>query len=223
MTYPQVADEFHTMGLVAKGFSLARFGDGEMKMAEGFGYAREPGSSKLAFELLRTLRTPHQRCLVGIPTYNPEGPKYANWLKHQGRFEALLQPGVPYYSAFVSRPDSAPWINCREYAELVESVWRGKRAVVVCEKSGSMIETVKPGADWVTHVVCPRHEAYAEIDRIEDKVRGARPDVVIMAAGPTATCLANRLAKDYIHAVDLGSAGGFLGRLLGRFVMSKGT
>lgn len=202
------------MELVAKGFSLARFGDGEMKMAEGFGYAREPGGPKLAAELMRTLRTPHVRCLVGVPTFDPEGPKYNNWLRHKPRFETLLQPKHPYYSAFVSRPDSAPWINCPEYGQLVESIWRDKLAVVVCEKSGSMLQTVKLGADWVTHVACPHREAYAEIDRIEDKVRAAKPDVVIMAAGPTATCLANRLAADYIHAVDLGSAGGFLGRLL---------
>lgn len=214
MNYPAVADEFHTMGLVAKGFSLARFGDGEMKMAEGFGYAREPGGPKLAAELMRTLRTPNIRCLVGIPTFDPEGPKYGNWLRHMPRFGALLQPGIPYYSAFVSRPDSAPWINTREYAALVESVWAGKKVVVVCEKSGSMLQTVSMAAAYVKHVICPRHEAYAQIDFIEDKVRTARPDVVIMAAGPTATCLANRLAADHIHAVDLGSAGGFLGRLL---------
>lgn len=214
MSYPEVADEFHTMGLVAKGFSLARFGDGEMKMAEGFGYAREPGGPKLAAELMRTLRTPSIRCLVGIPTFDPEGPKYGNWLRHMQRFDALLQPGIPYYSAFVSRPDSAPWINTREYAALVESVWAGKKAAVVCEKSGSMLQTVSLAAAYVKHVECPRHEAYAQIDFIEDQVRMARPDVVIMAAGPTATCLANRLAADYIHAVDLGSAGGFLGRLL---------
>lgn len=214
MKYPQVADEFHTMGLVAKGFSLARFGDGEMKMAEGFGYSREPGSPALASELMRTLRTPHRRCLVGIPTYDPKGPKYTNWLRHQSRFEALLQPNVPYYSAFVSRPDSAPWINCREYGLLVQSVWEHKKAVVVCEKSGSMIQTVAMGAAYVKHIVCPRHEAYAQIDRIMDKIMIARPDVVIMAAGPTATCLANRLSAEFIQAVDLGSAGGFLGRLL---------
>lgn len=214
MTYPQVAGEFHTMELVAKGFSLARFGDGEMKMAQGFGYVREPGGPKLAAELLRTLRTPHVRCLVGVPTFDPEGPKYNNWLRHKPRFETLLQPKHPYYSAFVSRPDSAPWINCQEYGKLVQSVWADKFAVVVCENTGSMLRTVSKAAGHVKHVACPRREAYAEIDRIEDKVRAARPDVVIMAAGPTATCLANRLAADYIHAVDLGSAGGFLGRLL---------
>lgn len=214
VSYPQVAGEFHTMELVTKGFSLARFGDGEMKMAEGFGYAREPGSPKLAAELMRTLRTPNKRCLVGVPTFDPAGPKYANWLRHLPRFSGLLQPGVPYYSAFVSRPDSAPWINCREYAVLVESVWAGKKTVVVCEKSGSMLQTVSLAAAYVKHIACPHREAYAQIDFIEDKIRAARPDVAIMAAGPTATCLANRLAADHIHAVDLGSAGGFLGRLL---------
>lgn len=202
------------MELVAKGFSLARFGDGEMKMAEGFGYAREPGSPTLAAELMRTLRTPHKRCLVGIPTFDPAGAKYVNWLRHLPRFSGLLRSGIPYYSAFVSRPDSAQWINCREYAVLVESVWAGKKAVVVCEKSGSMLQTVSMAAAYVKHIACPHREAYAQIDQIADKVRYARPDVVIMAAGPTATCLANRLAAEDIHAVDLGSAGGFLGRLL---------
>lgn len=214
MNYPQVADEFHTMRLVAKGYSLARFGDGEMKMAEGFGYAREPGSLKLANELMKTLRTPHRGCLVGIPTMSPDGPKYTSWLRHKPRFETLLQPGIPYYSAFVSRPDSAPWINCRMYADLVESVWRGKFAAVVCEKSGSMLDTVARGAAKVRHFECPHREAYARIDKLEERIVELKPDVVIMSAGPTATCLANRLAAQYIQAVDLGSAGRFLGRLL---------
>lgn len=214
MTYPQVAGEFHTMEMVAKGYSLARFGDGEMKMAEGFGYVREPGSQKLANELMKTLRTPHPRCLVGIPTYDPAGPKYENWLRHQPRFATLLQPGVPYFSAFVSRPDSAPWIDCREYALLVESLWRGKFVAVVCENSGSMLKTVSMGARLVRHFECPRYEAYSRIDRLEERITTLKPDVVIMAAGPTATCLANRLAAKDIQAVDLGSAGGFLGRLL---------
>lgn len=214
VNYPMVAGEFHTMCMVSRGYSLARFGDGEMKMAEGFGYAREPGSQKLANELLKTLRTPHPRCLVGIPTYDPNGPKYTNWLRHQERFLTLLQPGVPYFSAFVSRPDSAPWINTREYAELVQSCWAGKSVAVICERSGSMLKTVQLAAKRVKHFECPRHKAYARIDKLEENVRLWNPDIVVMAAGPTATCLANRFAAERIQAIDLGSAGGFLGKLL---------
>lgn len=213
-TYPLVAGEFHTMCMVSRGYSLARFGDGEMKMAEGFGYSREPGSPKLANELLKTLRTPHARCLVGIPTYDPAGPKYENWLRHKDRFRTLLQPGVPYFSAFVSRPDSAPWINTKEYAELVQSIWAGKSVAVICEKTGSMLPTIKLAAARVKHFVCPREKAYARIDKLQESVTIWNPDIVVMAAGPTATCLANRFAGQHIQAVDLGSAGGFLGRLL---------
>lgn len=214
MNWPKVEGEFKTIELVVKGFSLARFGDGEMKMAEGFGYAREKGCRELASELMRTLRTPDEMCLVGIPTYDEAGPKYQNWLRHQSRFATLLQPKKRYVSAFVSRPDSSPWINCREYAKLVESIWRGKLVAVICEKEGSMLPTVKLGAGHVRHFECPRHGAYSRIDRLEERVVGLKPDVVIMAAGPTATCLANRLAGHDIQAVDLGSSGGFLGRLL---------
>lgn len=214
MKWPQVADEFHTMGMVAKGFNLARFGDGEMKMAQGFGYAREPGSRQLANELMRTLRMPRRRCLVGIPTYDPAGPKFEGWMRHQERFLSLLQPSVPYFSAFISRPDSAPWIRCKDYADLVESVWRGKFAAVLCEHEGSTLKLVGLRAAKVRHIECPRHEAYARIDFFEERIVRLKPDVVIMSAGPTATCLANRLAEHDIHALDLGSAGGWLHRLL---------
>jgi hypothetical protein len=38
--------------------------------------------------------------------------------------------------------------------------------------------------------------------------------VTVLSVGPTATVLANRLAARGIQALDLGSAGGFLLRLL---------
>lgn len=214
MKYPQVAGEFHTMEMVSKGYSLARFGDGELKMCQGYGYCREPGSPELASELTGVLVNSNARCLVGIPTYDKSGPKYQNWLRHKERFESVLAHGKPYYSAFVSRPDSAPWIDCAEYGELVESVWLDKKAAVICEPDGSMIKTVRLRAAQAKHIKCPRHRAYAQISNLFDRVMDYGPDVVIMSAGPTATCLADRFARVSVHAVDMGSSGGFLGRLL---------
>jgi hypothetical protein len=214
MTYPRVLGEFETMAKVAQGFSLARFGDGELKMVYGAGYSREPGNEKIAAELGTILREPNGSCLPAIPTMDPGGPKYRNWMRHADRFEAVLDQERLYYSAFVSRPDSSPWINTREYAELVASIWSGKRAAIVCERNGSMLKTARLHARRTKQVECPRFGAYAVIDELEQAVIDAEPDVAILSAGPTATCLANRLAARGIQAVDLGSAGGFLRKLL---------
>jgi hypothetical protein len=209
-----ILDEFDTIRAVLSGKSLARFGDGELKVMHGAGYSREPAYAELTAQLVQTFLAPHPDCLIGIPTWDARGPKYQNWLRHRDRFNKLIQPKTLYASAFVTRPDSAPWINSREYAQAVERIWKGKRVVVVCEKQGSMVKTVALAAAEVKHLACPHQEAFASIDKLEGKTLAHAPDVAILCAGPTASILANRLAAKGVQAVDLGSAGQFLGRLL---------
>lgn len=216
MNYPDVVGEFDTIRKVLTGYSLARFGDGELKMSHGFGYRRQVGSPQLAHELGSILRIPHPRCLVGIPTMDPAGPKYESWIRHRDRFISVLNPSVRYHSAFVSRPDSAPWIDDKEYGELVQSIWAGKRTVVLCEKNGSMYRAVAPAAGLVRHVRCPTHQAYDVIAQLENSILSFEPEVVILSCGPTATCLANRLTRRGLQAVDLGSAGQFITRTLAK-------
>lgn len=213
--YPDIFDEWVTMGaIVDDGKNLARFGDGELKMSEGESYRRQVGSVKLATELSMILTKPHPNCLVGIPTMDPAGPKFPNWDRHRERFLPKLSSKVVYYSAFVSRPDSAPSIEVRKYAELVQQLWVGRRVAVVCERKGSLHRAVRMSQCKAYHVECPTHQAYDIIDQLEMRVLGLRPDVAVLSAGPSATCLANRLAKEGVHAVDLGSIGAMLCRLL---------
>lgn len=212
--FPIVRNEFQTIGALKDGNSIARFGDGELKIAFGAGYAREPANQALTDELLDVLKYPSHGCLVGVPTFDASGPKIQNWERHRLRFAAVLHRDKTYYSAFISRPDSAPWINTRYYAESVAALWSGKRAAVVCEQKGSMLKTVRLHASTAVQVECPHERAYAEIDEIEAACVGLNPDIIVMSAGPTATCLANRFTARGIQAIDLGSAGGFLHKLL---------
>lgn len=215
--YPRVKDEFATVDELLRGKSIARFGDGELKCAHGQGYVREPGSEQLAAELMRILREPHPNCLVGVPTMAKKGPKYLNWKRHRDRFAKVLNPQVQYYSAFITRPDSAPWINNIEFAEKIESLWRGNNVVVVSERKNSILAAVKMSAHSLDHIVCPHQEAYAMIDELEADILSLGRyyrDVVLLSCGPTATCLAHRLSAQGVQAIDIGSAGGFLGKLL---------
>lgn len=212
--YPDVWDEMATMDAVVTGRkNLARFGDGEIKMSEGEGYRRQQGSPRLADDLSEVLRKPHRNCLVGIPTMDPKGPKFANWDRHRARILKNLSPKVTYYSAFVTRPDSAPWIETRQYGQLVASIWSGRRAVVVCERKGSMFRAVRIAARSAVHVECPHSGAYDVIDELHGKALSFDPDVVVLSVGPSATILANRFAREGVWAVDLGSAGQMLCRL----------
>lgn len=212
--YPKVIDEFRTVAKLKEGYSINRQGDGEAKCIAGKGYVREPANPKLAAELLDAMTNPHPNCLVGIPNFDPRGVKYENWLRHEERFKSMLSPDVTYYSAFITRPDNAQWIDNREYAESLVDLWRGKSVTVVGEFKSKLSRAVSFAAGQIRNVECPHREAYSAIDRLEQEVLKKPMDLVVLSAGPTATCLANRLAKHGLQALDLGSVGGFIIRQL---------
>lgn len=216
MEYPKVYGEWETLAKLKSGFSIARLGDGEFKMIDGAGYVREPPNKKLAHELRQVLRKPHNTCLRAIPTMDPAGPKYPTWKKHTDRFTGLLRRTKgPFYSAFISRPDSAPWIRTKQYAEEFASLWAGKRVAVLCEKeSGTLRALGASSPALIDHVLCPSHEAYAQIDWFEKQLLRNGPEIVILSCGMTATCLAMRLARHGVQAIDFGSGGSFIAKLL---------
>jgi hypothetical protein len=214
VNYPSVKDEHETVAEICLGRSIARFGDGELKLVAGGHAAREPANPELAAELAQILHTPNRGCIVGIPTMDPHGPKFGTWSKHLNRFAPLLSTSLPYYSAFISRPDSAPWIETFEFCDRLRRLWAGRRVVVICERKGSIYRAVSPDAGHISHVECPTHRSYEQINRLLKLALRAAPEIVVLSAGPAATCMANRLARLDVHALDLGSAGKFLFRNL---------
>lgn len=210
-SYPRVHDEFVTVRKVLEGFSIARAGDGELKMMYGYAYVRELPNEQLAAELRQVVRSPNKNCIVGIPTMDPAGPKYPNWRRHEQRFIAMLGD-IEYYSAFITRPDSAPAINNREYAELMEKIWSGKSVALISSSPGKFLNVIEKTAR-VQHIPCLFKGASTQIDQLEGQALKAGADVILLSCGPTATCLANRLSEK-VQAIDIGSAGGFLARML---------
>lgn len=209
----KVHDEYATLRKLGEGFSIARFGDGEAKLMRGADAMRELRNPKLAAELVSVIQSPHERCLLGVLRDNPDSPKNEGLSRHAAELSRWMNPEVDYYSAHISRADHCPWIESKEYAELAHALWRGKRAVVIAESLiVSTARAVSLTAREVVHVACPHRETYAVIDEIEQKAVDAKPDVVVMAAGPAATCLANRLSKRGIQALDFGRIGSLIVR-----------
>jgi hypothetical protein len=213
--YPRVKGEFDTVRALLKGRSIARFGDGELKILDGRGYIREPANGDLTEELREVAAEPNG--LIGIPTMDPAGPKFENWQRHESRFLRYFKrrDGRRYYSAFITRPDSAADnIESAEYFDLLSQLWGGKDAVVLSEASSKVLTCVKSMAT-VVHIECPRHRAYSFIDDFERAIVRIKPSIALLSCGPTATCLAHRLAGQGIQAIDIGSVGGMLARLQG--------
>lgn len=213
--WPKVADEYETVRKLMDGCSISRYGDGEFKMIDGYGYSRESPNGVLGQEMLKILRKPQDKLLVGIPTMDSRSPKYENWLKRAPRMLRYLRHDREYHSAFISRPDSSPWIDTREFCEMVDSLWRGKHAAVVSEPLNKGFAAVKRSAREVTHIECPSEGAYAHIDKLASAVKAAKPDIAILSCGPTATCMASRLCAAGIQAIDIGSIGKMLLTRLG--------
>lgn len=215
MSWPKVHTEFETLAKLRQGYSIARFGDGEFKMMDGAGYVREPPNKALAHELRQVMRSPHPMCLRGIPTFDKRSPKYKTWIKHTERFTRLLRAKGEFYSAFISRPDSAPWIRTREFALEFVKLWEGKRVAVLCEPdSGALRALALSAPASIDHVECPHSLAYAKIDGFERQLLRNDPQIIVMSCGMTATCLAKRFAAHGVQAIDFGSGGSFIAKEL---------
>jgi hypothetical protein len=216
--YPHVKGEFATVSRLLKGSSIARFGDGELKFLCSAGYRRQPANTALTDEMRALVASPNEGCVIGIPTLDPNGPKYENWRRHEGRFVKFFKrgDGNRYYSAFITRPDSAADnIESPEYVDLLSRLWVGRNVVVLSELTSKLLACVRETSN-VTHIECPRYEAYAMVNDFERAIVAAKPDVALLSCGPTATCLANRLAGRGVQAIDIGSIGGMLLRVKGK-------
>lgn len=211
MRYPHVLGEWDTLKLVLEGKSIARYGDGELKLMQGRRCVSQSADSALMAELVTIISDRNSTALVGIPTLDPRSPKYALWNGMKDKWVPFLNPSAKYVSSFITRPDSAPWLGVPEYFDDIESLWKGQRVTFV----GNGVRSLTPkflmdtGASHVDWVECSYAHSYTQIDELVRQVRAKGNHRVILCVGPTATCMAERLAKLDFHAIDMGHIGMF--------------
>lgn len=206
--------EVETLAHALVGRSLARFGDGELKLALGRDAKSQRHDPDLAKALRAVLQDWSGPCLPCIPNIGPAGlkatPKAAFWKTYTRREYAGLyrQEGI-YGSSFITRPDSAPWLAGTFYWNMVRELWTGRDVVLVRGSTKSLVAEELADAASVATIVAPRQHAWenqAELFRLLRR----EPRRVLLAIGATSTVLAHRLAHDGVHAVDVGHIGMFL-------------
>lgn len=205
MVYPEVFSEHETLAMVVAGRSIARYGDGEFKICQGHGCKSQLKDPALS-ERMRGILKDSGECLVGIPNIRSDTPKAEFWGKYMV-FASYLGTR-PYGSSFVTRPDSAPWIDTPAYWAMVESLWVDEDVTLVRGSGKSLIAEDLVGARSVTEILAPRQQAWFDYDGLMERI--GRPKRVILCLGPTATVMAVDLCAKGVHAIDLGHMGLFL-------------
>ena len=189
-----VLSELATMTQVAQGTSLARFGHGELLIMWGEKAEHQKYDRRLDIELGQVIgKSP---CLVAVPPNDP--PEWRGFLKKYG---APIRNERWYGSSFVSRHDWTPWTE--EYRDLMRSFLGNENSLIVAPDHYT--------TEHIVHqIVCPAENAYDKVDNLEGTITRQAKQLNILCCGPTATVLADRLARKGIWAVDLGNFGKFL-------------
>lgn len=208
--WPVCLSEEQTVRRVLAGMSLARFGDGEFKIAMGGGTSTHKPSERLAQEFRGILVAPPKGLLPAIPPMDPRDLHLWNWQRHKPRFVKVLDMGRVYGSAMVGRAKSCPWLLDPKYLALFRSIWKGRKVVAVCPPGHHLEKLLAPTVASMAIVRCPIVEAYDDIERLHREALATKADMAVICAGPAAKALAARLCGSGMQAVDLGRGSGLL-------------
>ncbi len=220
LDYPLVLDEIETVAMLKAGRSIARYGDGELKLCRGSSACAQEADPVLKERLKAILKSPDGPCLVGIPRIN----NLSQFTDQKRKFWAgyLTQTYLQFYdfhktygSAFITRPDSIPAIYTDGYFDSLKSLWTDRHVVLVngdnrrFDKDPSILAE----STTVGLINVPGQNAFAHYgDILRQCKRFPLETLFILAAGPTASVLAFDLAEAGYQALDLGHFGMFYAR-----------
>ncbi len=216
---PEVASVEETIDAIVKNnCSIARYGDGEIKLVAGRDISFQKATPFAVNKLREVLSSDVDGMLVGIADifgdrsrYNEKANDY--WKKHLHRFRKVwykyLIKGKKYYNASMTRQYIA--LNDRSRgAEIYNSmkrIWEGKDIVFIeGEKSRMGVgNDLFDRAKSIKRIIGPSRQAFSKYDEILGEALKQEKNVLfLIALGPAATGLAYDLHLNGYQAVDIG-------------------
>lgn len=217
--YPRVLTEHQTIDAIAAGRSIARYGDGELKLALGRNACAQKANPALQQCLIDILKTSNQDLLVGIPRIAPPNDaimghqKREFWTEYRKpQYTRMYDKNRVYASSFITRPDSAHEIDNAEYFQKVRNIWADRDVILIngdnkrFDKRPSIVSNAKSFARWEA----PAQNAFDAYDELlPEAVKQPQTTLFLLAIGPTATVMAHELCTMGYQALDLGHFGMF--------------
>lgn len=216
---PVVASVDETIEALAKGnCSIARYGDGEIKLVAGRNISFQDATPLAVEKLREVLSSDVDGLLVGIADifgdrsrYNESTNNY--WKKHLNQFRHVwykyLIKGKKYYNASMTRQYIT--LNDRsqgtEIYNKIKKIWQDKDIVFIeGEKSRMGVgNDLFDGARSVKRIIGPSKQAFSKYNEIlSEACRQDKNSLFLIALGPAATGLAYDLHLKGYRAIDIG-------------------
>ena len=201
-----------TVSLLEKGYSIARWGDGEIRLMlqPEFQLSFQRANPHLAEDLRRLLLSydsVSDNLLMAFPTVFPQRLWMGIWADVWHLMKPILQASKSKWAnTHISRPLFFQW-HGQDAVNAWKRVWNDKRVCIVAGK-GSRFEMLPELFDNIksyiridsepTNAYLKLNELKAQLDQIKDV------DIFLIALGPTGTILASYLASKGHQAIDIG-------------------
>ena len=222
-----VVDEFHTIEKIKEGYSISRFGDGELQLVflSGLLYLKERlrGRNPQVFEnggfffslkMKQVLQSDLDKLLIGIPNVYYEGAEKkwkSKWYHdNKQKVASYLNPQKTYYSMFFVRYNRIDE-HCDTHWDRVNSIWKDKRIAIINFNEKLAEHEMFSNAEQVTFVKSAQRNAWgrngAGYKAILKKCLELDVDLYLASCGPVATILAYDLTLKGRQCVDIGQLG----------------
>lgn len=220
ITRPKILTPTETVNaLLENNKSIARFGDGEIRLIRGMDIAYQKYSQSLEWGLKDIIKSQQQNFLIGI-NYHYFYPYFDLYTdKFTQNFNVNILPKVrrvllEYVDNNIEYADAAftGWLKVKNaendnlYKKL-QDIWRNKKVLLVgCQNSMKNLKyDIFDTAEIKEYVYVPNKNAYEEYDSIFSSIKSYDKDyLVILMCGPAGKVLACDLCKEGYRALDLG-------------------
>ena len=206
--FPKVLSTTETLEhLIAKGASIARFGDGELAYCLGIPQYYQAMDERLQKRLMEILSAPYnEKCLIGIMELRSPDDKLTFsevfYLKHFEMLKPLLRRKT-YGETNISRS----FVFYENPLAKIKSLWRDRDVVFVYGKGGRFYihEELFDNVNSYETIYTPATNAFSDYDDILNQcLSHSESKLFLLACGLTSTVLAYDLSLHGYQALDIG-------------------
>lgn len=201
--------------------SIARFGDGEIKLANGTDISFQKASPELTKRMREVLSADDDGflpCILSFFDYDPQITEDTNahWKRHMNRYRHVwykyTSSNILYGHSFISRfyIEIEDKNTAKSRFQKLKQFW-DDRDIVIIEGAQSRLgigNDLFDNAKSIKRILCPVRNAFDKYDEILDAAKKSATDdtLFILAVGPSATVLSYDLFKAGYQALDVGHA-----------------